>query len=71
MLYYLFLIELPEADPPGHEDGGRLWYPEDFPAEALKERGEVGLAGGLPATRAASEDQLVDPLGGGDGVTHF
>ena len=46
---YLLLIEFPEGNAPGHQDGGRLGDPEDLPAETLEEGGEVGLAGGLAA----------------------
>ena len=46
---YLLLIEFPEGNAPGHQDGGRLGDPEDLPAETLEEGGEMGLAGGLAA----------------------
>ena len=59
-IFHLFLVELPERDPSGHEDGGRLRYAEHLPAQVLKEGCQLGLAGGLAPTRTARQHQLVD-----------
>ena len=67
----LFFVQFSERYSARHEDGGSLGDPEHLPAEALEEGCEVGLARGLAPTGTASQDQLVDSLGGGDRVSHF